>query len=207
MGESKMREEETINIIAGIEDWVINDCGEIKVGQEKEFQLESYRPIIVKSNQSIKLLKQIFLNRYCFAGEIIAILGEEVLIGEKSPTVYEIIVDCGIPIKLIFGEGYKTNGSGFGFPIYKGLYISGSCDIYCLTCANIGTLRKAVKGIVTNLKKYSINYFGNKNFGEIEEVNIFIPFEEKDYLLFVGIDIKKVGELESDIGNRARKLL
>lgn len=63
-------------VTAGIVQWVMEDCGDVfKPGiKMNSVQLEAHQPAIFESSKNEKMLKQIYLNKFAFAGTIEAIL-------------------------------------------------------------------------------------------------------------------------------------
>jgi hypothetical protein len=123
-----------IEVVAGIADWVAQDCGNIfkKGADYNDIQFEASQPVIFESNTKTKVLKQFHLNRYHFVGEIEAIMVDLISAdvvkdaetkflkddfdfekyledwrkkGYGPRTVVQgIIVDCGFPIRFNYGN-------------------------------------------------------------------------------------------------------
>lgn len=123
-----------IDVVAGIAGWVAEDCGDFfqKGANCNNIVFEASQPVIFESNSEIKTLKQFYLNRYHFIGEIETIMVhiicsdivkdvenkilkddfdfEEYLddwrkkgYGPRT-VVTEMIVDCGFPIRFNYGN-------------------------------------------------------------------------------------------------------
>ena len=195
-------------VVAFISQWVRDDCGDrFKKGDLiKELKLESYPHEIRESKTKEKKLCQICLNKYCYIGKVIAIV---LFKSESAYSVVNIIIDCGVPIRLNFidRDRFKLPGAKHVLgPLPKNLkvgsWIVGESDISFLTCVDSEYVRFPVTAKVTNIIKL-VKESSSKDFGKsinLDDSGDSLEIGIND--IFVELEIKKIGKLQDDVKGR-----
>ncbi len=127
--------------------------------------------------------------------------------------VDNIIVDCGIPIRLNYGneENHQLLNQWSWIhslpPLKPGMWIAGECELVMWTSVVSGVIGKSLSGTIAEIHKV-IRDSGDENFGKIIEVgDSGHPWKLGVNELFITLSVKRIGNLWDDTEGRIGKVL
>ncbi|MBI5229270.1 hypothetical protein HY991_04105 [Candidatus Micrarchaeota archaeon] len=173
----------TIKVTALIRNWVLGDCGEVRIRQRlSNVQLYARPRQLQRSNEMLKKLTYLIKNRYSYVGRI-----DGKLVSKDTSRILALIVDCGVPIRI----HQDNNIVPLEVPI--GSRISGKLDLFLYTCVDDVDIRKTVDVVVKKIELIDTRASDDVELKTVPFVGPTVPHNKE---VLVTLEIIKINAME-----------